>query len=863
MDARERANRGHEATAQGPAASSAELATVEPPRYQPLVVVAAALAAGIVLDRYLFLCLPEGISRNISWVVLWGMLVVAALLSWRAAWKQGRLPVAVSAVLLAAMCLGAAWHHLSWNLFDRYEGFRYASYRGGPACLEVVVTKSPSRVPAPKPTPLRAIPGGERTRMQVRLVSIRDGTKWRSASGISQLDVDGHVLGVRVGDRVRVFGYLSRISPPLNPGEFDFAEHARADRELIRIQSSVPESITVLPSVDRWRPERFVHSIRAKAKQAVRAFVGPERADLASAMLLGSRESLTAEVAEPYLLTGTIHVLVVSGMNVAILATGLYVLVRIGWVPRRTGFALIMIVAVGYALVAEGQPPVTRAAIFAVIVCIGAWIGRPGIAFNSLAFAAIFVLALNPSDLFRVGPQLSFLAVAGLIWTEKWWRNRQTDRADPLEELVESTRSWPRRSFHRLLRGTGGLLLTSLVVWLITLPLLLNQFHLAAPVSVIISPLLWVIVVIIMWSGFFMLIVGWLIQPLGEVLGGLCATALGWLERLVEAAERVPGGHFFAPGPALWWVLVFYAALLVLLVRGRAILPRRWQWVALSVWILVGLIPPAVRAMQRDALECSFVAVGHGACVLVESPSGETLLYDAGSLGSPEFATQTIASYLWHRGIMRLDGIVISHADIDHYNAIPGLLERFRVGAIYVSPMMFDGFDDADTTGPRVLQAAIREAGVPIREVWSGDRLKLGESVSLEVFHPSKQGVLGTDNANSITMAVEHGDHRLLLPGDLESPGIEEVMAEVPYDCDVLLAPHHGSRRSDPPGFAAWSMPNWVVLSSGGRDDVLPVVATYQRAGAMVLSTHECGMVHFSLGKGPVHARSWLTEPLR
>jgi competence protein ComEC len=143
------------------------------------------------------------------------------------------------------------------------------------------------------------------------------------------------------------------------------------------------------------------------------------------------------------------------------------------------------------------------------------------------------------------------------------------------------------------------------------------------------------------------------------------------LERVVDWSESVPGGHLFAPGPAWWWVLVFYIAVFTAMVRGRAVVPPRWQLANLAVWILVGLAPPLARTLQRDSVDCSFVAVGHGACIVLQSPTGETLLYDAGSLGSPEFATQTIASYLWHRGIMRIDGIVISHADIDHYNAVP------------------------------------------------------------------------------------------------------------------------------------------------------------------------------------------------
>jgi competence protein ComEC len=243
---------------------------------------------------------------------------------------------------------------------------------------------------------------------------------------------------------------------------------------------------------------------------------------------------------------------------------------------------------------------------------------------------------------------------------------------------------------------------------------------------------------------------------------------------VVEWAERIPTGHSWWPGPAWWWVVGFYIGLLAVMIWNGAHVKPRWQVAALAAWVLIGIAPPLNRALAHDQLDVAFLSVGHGTCVLVESPTGETLLYDAGSLGTPDRATQMIASYLWHRGIRRIDGIILSHADIDHYNAVPGLLERFDVGAVYVSPMMFRRFGaDAASRGPVVLREAIEHAYVPLREIWSGDRLHIGSEVTIDILHPPRRGVLGTDNANSITLAIEYRGRRLLLPGDLESPGLD------------------------------------------------------------------------------------------
>jgi competence protein ComEC len=860
MDAPRGALASSEPSAPNGASTTADRYGKAPPRYQPLIIVVVSVAAGIVADRYAQKLHAGDALAGVSWFSFWWFLSAIALTGWCIAWRAHRSALAVWLLLFATAGAAAAWHHTQWSLFGIHTGARYAAYYPSPVCVEAMARESPQRISAPESTPLRAIQGGERSRLIVQLHRVRDGTSWRPASGECQFLVDGHLLAVQAGDRLRIFGQFARINPPFNPGEFDFAAHARADGQLVRLRSSAPECVTVL-AAGRWRADRLLSSIRDAANRLVRQWVGPDRAGLASAILLGSSGGLTAEETEPYLLTGTIHVLVVSGMNVAILAAGLYLLMRVGWLPRRAGLAAIMTVVVAYAIVAEFQPPVARAALFAVLACIGAWTGRNGVVFNSLAATALIVLAMNPADLFRAGPQLSFLAVSALIWIGMRRSLIRSDPQDPLDQLIAAARPWYVRSIIWCGRTIGSFVLASLVVWVVTLPLLLSQFHIASPVSVLISPILWVVVFAAMWSGFLMLALGWLIPVVGVWCGAVCAASLGGLEQLVAWAERLPAGHFFAPGPAAWWVIVFYVALLTGMIRGRAFAPLRWQVAVLCAWIVVGLIPPLVRHAQRDALECSFIAVGHGACVLMESPSGEVLLYDAGSLGSPEYATQSIASYLWNRGILRIDGIVISHADIDHYNAVPGLLERFTVGTVYVSPMMFDGIDDRQTRGPEVLLKAIRAANVPIREIWSGDQLRLDPDTVLHVIHPPRQGVLGSDNANSLTLSVEHAGRRMLLPGDLETPGIEDVMAELPYDCDVLLAPHHGSRRSDPPGFAAWSTPNWVVISGSGRDDVRPVVQTYERAGANVLQTNQTGAVHFSFNDGSIKIASWLTKP--
>ena len=145
------------------------------------------------------------------------------------------------------------------------------------------------------------------------------------------------------------------------------------------------------------------------------------------------------------------------------------------------------------------------------------------------------------------------------------------------------------------------------------------------------------------------------------------------------------------------------------------------------------------------------------------------------------------------------------------------------------------------------LQQALDRSGVPVRTVRAGDRLATGPRTQVEVYHPPARGMLGSDNANSLVLLVEHEGRRILLPGDIESPGIEAILAEEPIDCDVLMAPHHGSLRSNSPDLAQWCTPQWVVVS-GGRASLRPeTTATYRAAGAVVIHTADVGAVQVEM----------------
>lgn len=756
---------------------------VDAPRYQPLVVVLVAVCAGIVADR--FRPLPV-------WV--WWAGAACALVVWLALWR--RWERAASIVLLVAVAAtGASWHHCRWSLFDGDDLGDYAREQRQPACLEAIALKSPRLIPAAEPDPMEVIPHGDRARLELAVCSVRDGAGWRAASGRTRLDVDGPLDGVAAGDRLRIFCQVDAPQGVQNPGEFDYAAYLRARRVRSLLRTQYPECVSVVRRGQGWHPRRLIDRARRHGNRLLREHLDPGRSALAAAVLLGAREKVDPAQTRAFMETGTVHLLAISGLHLGILAGVLMFLVLRAPIPRGWAMLSVAVFVVFYMLLTDARPPVVRATILVLVMCGAVYLNRRAVSFNSLAAAGLVVLAINPSDLFHTGAQLSFLAVAGLMWFAPRWIYPSHD-PDPLERMIAENRGWAAWIAWGLRKSVRRLTLIGGLIWLLTMPLVMARFHLFTLIAVPLNTLLWLPMTLALLSGFAAMVFGTLAAPLGALFGGLCDANIWLLQSSVDVARKVPLGHWWLPGPADWWLAVLYGGL-GLAAAFPQIRPRcRWLVVLLAGWVVVGFAV-AWLGPRPARLECTFLSVGHGCAVVVQLPSGGTVLYDAGQLGSGASAARSVAGMLWSRRITHLDAVVLSHADIDHYNALPELLDQFSVGVICVSPVMWEGRNPA----LRALQEAIRASGVPLRELGAGDRLPGGEGCMIEVLHPPRRGVSAADNANSIVLDVRYRGHRILLPGDLEPPGLDALLAEEPRDCDVLLVVASGViRRAWPPG---------------------------------------------------------------
>ena len=809
----------------------------------PMVPAALAVAAGVLLDR---LAAPGG---TLAWAALAAATAVAAVVGWRHRWGAVALAASLAAV-------GGGWHHYRWSDLAPDDLARADLRAGRPAWVRGVVEDVATFRPGPKPED----EGTTRTTLVVG--AVHDGGAWRRASGRVLLRVGGDRTDLAAGSAAEAAGRLEAVPGPLNPGEFDARDYLRAQGIRLTLSVDDPEGVWGVEGGPGWSRARLLGRARAWSHRTLVGGLDPRAAPLAAALLLGRREGVDPEINDAFARTGTTHLLAISGLHLQVLAGVLWVACRAAGLRRSWAFALVIAATAGYAALVGLAPSVVRSAAMTIMACLAGLRDRTVRPANVLALAALATIALNPAHLFDVGCQLSFLAVAMIAWAvgpaADWLRfgyhalTFRFQKSDgTLDRLERTFLPWWRKLPARLsgLLFEGAVL--SAVIWLAALPLVMVRFHLASPVGVLLNlPLIPLTSLALLAAGLTLPLAA-LWGPLAKGPGWVCAKSIGLTEWLVRAGAGWRWGHWFVAGPPAWWAVGFYAGL-ALLIAGR----RRGAALALGAWVALGLGLMA-RPDRPGGMEAEVLAVGHGLATLVRAPDGRAILYDCGKLADPGVGRRIVAPALWARGVRRLDAVILSHADSDHYDGLPDLLDRVPVGAVLVPP----GFAGAANPGAVALAEAIRARGVPLRTIAAGDRVEFGRDADLTVLHPPADWRPGTssDNARSVVLDVASGGRHLLLTGDLEGPGLAALLAEHRPAPDALLSPHHGGRTANPPALYRWADRATVLVSqrrggAGARDPLAPLEAR----GVPVLRTWQRGAIRLRWSPSGLAAAGFL-----
>ena len=622
-----------------------------------------------------------------------------------------------------------------------------------------------ARLPLPQPALVTGRIAAEPTRFaaeRTRLALDVEEVDGITRTGRLQANVYGLAPPLGEGQRIRAEIRLSRPSGFRNPGGFDYAVHLARQGTLV-VGNARADRLTVVddPGLP-WHAR-----LKQRAREAIAAALPPASAALLMGLLLGERAGLPADIDGGFRRAGVYHLLAVSGFNVALVAGATFALLSLLRFPRRGAAAGAIIVVLGFAAIVGPQPSVLRAAIMGVLLLGALLVDRDAAALNSLALAALVILALRPCDLHDPGFQLSFAATAGILLA-------------PLPRTM-----------------IAGAIAVSLAAELAVLPITLahfNQLSLIGPLTNLGAVPLAGLTTIV---GLLGVAASWVAAAGGEVLLNATWPVLIALRAVVAVAAAPSWAMVHLPAPAWPAVVCYVGALGVGLVawRVRGERPRVARGVAGLALALAGLAAamaawPLVRPLDGK-LRVIVLDVGQGDAIVVETPGGPRLLIDAGS-GGPlqlDVGEHVVAPLLWNRGTLRLAGAVTTHDDQDHAGGMGAIRRLFPVAASWTAEDL--------RSGPRVV-GGVRLTALPRIDARGGRRGRNDDALALRIDYGLASFLLASD----ITAATE---------ADL-------VAAGAPLAATVLKVAHHGSRGSSTPQFLQAVRPLVAVVSVGGRN---------------------------------------------
>ena len=568
-------------------------------------------------------------------------------------------------------------------------------------------------------------------------LNLKEKTLVRYSGGISQF-ISGDILQIQ-----------GRISTPLkakNPGSFDYETYLARQGIYTIIKSKEIKKLGHTPINLFLNIARYISN---DASETIKKYIPEKEASVLLARVIGDRKGLSKETKEEFTDAGVMHMLVVSGINVAYVSLVFLGLFRLfGFSKRKAALFSIPFIFL-YALITGANPPVMRACLMAVFVIFSFSLEREPLIYQSLALSALIILILDPQALFGASFQMSFAATVGIVYLYPY-----------LILPCKKAPFWFKNTI-------GTLFAVSIGAQAGVFPLLIYYFNKFSIAGILTNLIAVPIGGIATSTGIILYLVHFLGDTAGKFFGLINYFLTYTIIVIVEYFSKQKYSIIHIATPSVIFMTFYYIFLFSIFKLRKY--PKLIFFI-MPLIISSGIFIFSGQNFKKSTSEVTFLSIPHSDSVHIRFSNGSNYLINAPGKSGPGLdpTERIIIPYLWSKGINKIDRVFVTSSDFNHYGGLKLISDNFSINEIILNPQSGPGDEIID------IVHYLKDKGVKVKEGWKNDKFKEDNS-SLEIMAPNELNERKSDN--SLVLILNCEGRKILLAGDAGFKEAKDVLA--------------------------------------------------------------------------------------
>ncbi|SHO51263.1 DNA internalization-related competence protein ComEC/Rec2 [Anaerocolumna xylanovorans] len=651
-----------------------------------------------------------------------------------------------------------------------------------------------------------------------------------------------------IGNKVKISGTVMKFTKASNPGQFNEYLYYKTKKYHYKFYA---DSVTVVNSeINSYY--QTLYRIKKQLTNTYYKLLPEKNAGILTAMMLGDTGNLDAGIKELYRENGITHILAISGLHISLLGLTLYKIFRRLHMPLLPSTLLTHLFLYSYGVLTGYGVSTNRAVVMMSVYMAAVLAGRTYDLLSGTAFSALIILLQRPLEITGAGFLLSFGAVIGIGAVYPALQKALSGKKEKLQKPESKHKTAPdvKRKLIEIIKQYNKMLLQTFLasagVQLILLPILLWYFYEIPVYSPFINLLIIPLSSLLTILAFISVLAGCFCVPLGIFLMGSVNYILEFYEAVCLVGSGLPYKSILTGRPDILVIFTFYTTLFFFVQCNR----KRGRRISLLLLFSFALL---LSPVKENNLEVTFLDVGQGDGIFLKLPDNTTILVDGGSSDVKNLGKYRLEPFLKFQGINEIDYAIVTHGDSDHYSGILELMQKDYKGDIRIKNLILPGVPLEEDAYQNLIRAA-GEKDTLVSVLNAGDYISRG-SVYLSCLWPDKKaselpGAFSDTNSHSIVLGLHYLEFDLLLTGDLEGMGEEQItksIKEAGQQYDILKVAHHGSKYSTGDEFLNAVSPGFAIISCGaGNSYGHPHKETINRlmeCKSTILQTTESGAI--------------------